>query len=83
VDRPASLGAVTRGLLAAPLLAEAQPPAKVFRIGLLGWFPADQPGGLARLGRRSPKDTSRARTPSSRADGTGIRSNDFPAWRPS
>jgi hypothetical protein len=36
VDRRAFLGAVTLGLLAAPLAAEAEQAGKVFRIGVLG-----------------------------------------------
>jgi putative ABC transport system substrate-binding protein len=43
VNRREFLGAATLGLLAAPLLAEAQAPAKVFRIGLLGGSPPTSP----------------------------------------
>jgi ABC-type uncharacterized transport system substrate-binding protein len=39
VDRRAFLGAVTGGLLAAPLVAEAQQAGKTYRIGYLGQVP--------------------------------------------
>jgi hypothetical protein len=35
MDRRAFIGTVTAGLLAAPLLAKAQQPARVYRIGVL------------------------------------------------
>jgi len=43
MDRRAFLG--TLALLAAPRIAEAQPAAKVYRIGLLGGSPPNSPGG--------------------------------------
>jgi len=39
IDRRTFLGALTSGLLAAPLAAEAQPTGKVWRIGVLGFAP--------------------------------------------
>jgi putative tryptophan/tyrosine transport system substrate-binding protein len=45
VERRAFLGAVTGGLLAAPLAAGAQQAAQVYRLGLLGGSPPNSPGG--------------------------------------
>jgi putative tryptophan/tyrosine transport system substrate-binding protein len=44
MDRRVFMGALTGGLLATPLAAEAQPAAKVYRIGLLGTVPLTDPG---------------------------------------
>ena len=44
MDRRSFIGALTGGLLAAPLAAEAQQAGKVFRIGLLGTVPLADPG---------------------------------------
>ena len=44
MDRRAFIGAVAGGLLSAPLAAEAQPPGKVFRLGVLGTIPLTEPG---------------------------------------
>jgi putative ABC transport system substrate-binding protein len=44
MDRRVFMGALTGGLLAVPLAAEAQPAAKVYRIGLLGTVPLTDPG---------------------------------------
>jgi len=46
--RRAFLGALAGGLLAAPLDVQAQPAAKVWRIGLLGTVPLTEPG-VARI----------------------------------
>jgi len=43
MNRRAFLGTLAGGLLAAPLAAEAQPPEKVYRIGLLGASPPGSP----------------------------------------
>ena len=45
MDRRVFVGALTLGLLAAPLLAEAQQGGKVYHIGLLGGSPPNSPGG--------------------------------------
>ena len=44
MDRRVFLGVLAGGLLAAPLVAEAQQATKVFRIGLLGTVPLTEPG---------------------------------------
>ena len=44
MNRRTFLSALTGGLLAAPLVAEAQQAGKVFRIGLLGTVPLTDPG---------------------------------------
>ncbi len=43
MDRRAFISGITFGLLAAPLTAEAQQAAKVYRIGLLGGYPPTAP----------------------------------------
>jgi len=43
--RRAFIGTLAGGFLAAPLAAEAQSAAKVYRIGLLGGSPPNSPGG--------------------------------------
>ncbi len=43
VARRTFLGVIAGGLLAAPLAAEGQQPAKVFRIGILGTYPPTAP----------------------------------------
>ena len=43
MDRRQFLGAASLGFLAAPFVVEAQPPAKVRRIGLLGGSPPNSP----------------------------------------
>jgi len=53
VERRAFLGAVTGGLLAAPLAAEAQQTGKVYRIGILRLVPSPSPTQIAE-GRRNP-----------------------------
>jgi putative ABC transport system substrate-binding protein len=44
------LGTLAGGLLAAPLVAEAQQAAKVFRVGLLGTVPVTEPGAARMWG---------------------------------
>jgi putative tryptophan/tyrosine transport system substrate-binding protein len=48
IDRRTFLGVIAGGLLAAPLAADAQPAGKIYRIGILGNVPLNDPGG-ARL----------------------------------
>ena len=43
--RRAFIGTLAGGLLAAPRVAEAQQAAKVYRLGLLGGYPPNSPGG--------------------------------------
>jgi putative ABC transport system substrate-binding protein len=43
VDRRVFLGAATFGFLARPLVADAQPAGKMFRIGILGAYPPTEP----------------------------------------
>jgi ABC-type uncharacterized transport system substrate-binding protein len=45
ISRRAFVGTLTLGPLAAPLAAETQQAAKVYRIGLLGGSPPNSPGG--------------------------------------
>src|SRR6266487_144761 len=44
ITRRVFVGSLAGGLLAAPLATEAQQPARVFRLGLLGTVPLTQPG---------------------------------------
>jgi len=44
MDRHAFIGSLAGGLLPPPLAAEAQQPAKAFRLGLLGTVPLTDPG---------------------------------------
>jgi len=55
VERRAFLGAVTGGLLAAPLAARAQQAGKVYRVGLL-FFSADPSSPVLRLFRQALSD---------------------------
>jgi hypothetical protein len=48
VERRAFLGAVTGGLLAAPLVASAQGPGKIARVGFLYFGPVETPEEQAR-----------------------------------
>jgi hypothetical protein len=44
MDRRTLIGALALGLFAAPWLAQAQPPARAFRIGMLGGSSPASPG---------------------------------------
>ena len=50
MERRAFLGAVTGGLLAAPLAAEAQQAGRMYRVGFLGQSSPPPPGSRLRLG---------------------------------
>src|SRR5258708_4099580 len=54
MERRAFIGTLTGGLLAAPLVAEAQPAGKMARVGILGIGPAPSPQELAKSVSTNP-----------------------------